>query len=87
MRAFSFAFFRIPDVKYAVVERAHRTIGDRLYRYFTFRNKYRYIAVLPKFVKTYNDTVHSTTGMAPSRMTDADFLAIWRRMEAKRRRV
>jgi len=31
----------------------------------------------------YNDTVHSTTGMAPSRVTDSDVLAIW---ERKRRR-
>jgi hypothetical protein len=49
---------RNPDVKYAVVERAHMTIRDRLYRYFTFRNTYRYIEVLPKYFKVYNDTFH-----------------------------
>lgn len=43
--------------------------------------------VLPKFVKTYKDTVHTTKGMAPSRVTDADVLTLWRRMEDKRRRV
>jgi len=32
--------------------------------------------VLPKIFKAYNDTIHSTTGMAPSRVTDADVLAI-----------
>jgi len=35
----------------------------------------------------YNDTVHSTTGMAPSRVVVADVLTIWRRMEARRQRV
>jgi len=45
---------------------------------------YRYIDVLPKFVKAYNETVHSTTGMAPSRVTDSVVLAIWKRMEAAR---
>jgi len=40
-----------PDVKCAVVERAHKTITDRLFRYFTFSNYYRYIEVLTKFVK------------------------------------
>jgi len=28
-----------PDVKYIVVEHAHRTIRDRLYKYFTYKNK------------------------------------------------
>ena len=42
---------------------------------------------MQKFVKAYIDTVHSTIGMAPSRVTDAEVLAIWRRMEDKRQRV
>jgi len=75
---------RNPDVKCSVVERAHRTIRDRLYKYFTYKNTYRYIDVLPKFVKAYNDTVHSATGIAPSRVTDSLVLAIWKRMEARR---
>ena len=48
---------------------------------------YRYIDVLPKFVKAYNDSVPSTTGMAPSRLTYADVFGIWRRTEAKWQRV
>jgi transposase InsO family protein len=61
-----------PDVKCAVVEHAHRMIRNRLYNYFTYKNTYRYIDVLPKFVQAYNDRVNSTTGMAPSRVTDAN---------------
>jgi len=45
-----------------------------------------YIDELPKFVTAYNDTVHSTTGMAPSLVTHSDILALWKKMEAKRRR-
>jgi hypothetical protein len=55
---FQFQVCRNPDVKCAVVERVHRTIRDRLFKYFTFSNSYRYIDVLPIFVKAYNDTVH-----------------------------
>ena len=73
-----------PVVKCAVVERVHRTIRDRLFKYFTFSNSYRYMDVLPNFLKAYNDTVHTTSGMAPSRVTDADVHTIWRRMEARR---
>jgi len=76
-----------PDVKCTVVERAHRTIRGRLYKYFTYKNTYRYIDLLPKFVKAYNDTVHSSKGMAPSRVTDSHILAIWNRINEKRLRI
>ena len=69
------------------MERAHRTVKNRIYKYFTYKNTYRYIDVLPKFVKAYNATVHTTTGMAPAKVTDSDVLAIWRRMNDKRSRV
>jgi hypothetical protein len=69
------------------VERAHRTIKNRIYKYFTYKNTYRYIDVLPKFVAAYNATVHSSTGMAPAKVSDSDILAIWRRMNERRRRV
>jgi len=73
---FQFQVCKNPDVKCSFVERAHRTIRVRLYKYFTYKNTYRFIEVLPKFVQAYNDTVHSSKGMAPSRVTDSDILAI-----------
>jgi len=82
-----FQVCRNPDLKCAVLELAHRTIRDRLFKFFTSSNSYRYIDVLPKFVKAYNDTVHTTTGMAMLRVIYADVLAIWRRIDARRQRV
>jgi hypothetical protein len=46
----------------------HRTIRDKLYKYFTYRDTYKYVDVLPKFVKAYNDSIHSTIGMAPKKL-------------------
>jgi len=40
-----------PDVKCSVVEGAHKTIRDRLYKYFTYKNTYRYMDDFPKFSK------------------------------------
>jgi len=82
-----FQVCRNPDVKCSVVERVQRTLRDRFNKYFTFKNSYRYIDVLNKFVKAYNDTVHTTTGIAPSKVTDSDILHIWKRMNTKRVRI
>ena len=49
-----------------------------------YKNTYRYIDVLPRFVKGYDDTVHSATGMAPSEVTDSDIIAVWNRMRTRR---
>jgi len=48
---------------------------------------YRYIDVLPKYVKAYIDMVHTSTVMAPTKVTDSDILAIWKRMKEKRLRI
>ena len=76
-------FWRNHDVKYAVVEHAFRPNRDKLYKYFTYKNTFRYIDSLPKFFSAYNDTVLSTTCMAPSRVSDSGFIDIWKRMEAR----
>ena len=52
-----FSVCRNPGVKFSVIESAHRTILDKLYKYFTNKNTHRYIDVLRDFVTGYNDTV------------------------------
>jgi transposase InsO family protein len=60
---------RNPDVKCAVVERTRRTLRNKLYRYFTYMNTFRFVNVLQQFVKAYN-TVHTGHGMAAVAVTD-----------------
>ena len=79
-KGIQFQVSRNPDVKCSIVERAQRTIRDRLYKFFTYSNSNRYIDVLQKFIYAYNDTVHSATGKAASKVTDSDVLAIWQKM-------
>ena len=67
-----FQVCRNPDVKCSVIERAQRTIRNRLYKYFTYRNTHRYSDVLPQLFQAYNGSVHYTIDMAPSKVTDSD---------------
>ena len=69
------------------MERVQRTLRETFNKYFTLKNSYRFIDVLHKFVKAYNDTVHTTTGIAPSKFTDSGFLNIWKRVNGKRLRI
>jgi hypothetical protein len=82
-----FQICKNPDVKCSIVERVNRTLRDKLFRYFTHNNTYRYLDVLPKFVQGYNATVHTTTGMASAKVSDTDVLAIWNRMNEKAQRL
>jgi transposase InsO family protein len=53
------------DIKCAVVERWHRTLLAKLYRYFTHVNTERYIDIIQQMVESYNHTWHSTIKTAP----------------------
>jgi hypothetical protein len=80
-----FQVCRNPDVKCSIIERAHRTLR-KMYKYFTAKNTYRLIDVLPKFVRSYNNSYRSI-GMAPSQVTESDILAIWKRLKEEGGRI
>jgi len=56
--------------KCAVVERFQRTLLSRLHKYFTASRTTRYIDVLDDFLKTYNNTKHSSIGMTPKQVNE-----------------
>lgn len=55
--------------KASLVERFNRTLKTRMWRYFTHKQTRKWIDVLPKFVKAYNNSKHKSIGMAPSQVT------------------
>ncbi|GFR21963.1 uncharacterized transposon-derived protein F54H12.3 [Trichonephila clavata] len=57
------------DHKASVVERFNRTLKNKMFRVFTYRNSYKYVDILHLLVKSYNDTEHRNIGMAPSQVT------------------
>lgn len=68
------------EYKASVVERFNRTLKNKLYRIFTHRNSFKYVDVLNSVLKSYNDSVHRSTGFAPSRVTSLDQAAIFERL-------
>ena len=68
------------SIKASVIERFNRTLMGRLYRYFTKHNSYRYVEILPNIIKSYNNSVHSATGVAPNRVSYQNKEIIWNRV-------
>jgi hypothetical protein len=64
-----------------------RALKSKLYKWFQRNNTYCYLEVLFKFVSGYNDTVHSSTGMALSLVSDKDVLRIWDRIRKRQARI
>lgn len=60
------------EVKASVSERVIKTIKTKIYRYFTYKQSYRYIDKLQSFADAYNNTIHSTIDMEPSKVTKSN---------------
>ena len=54
------------DIKASVAERFNRTLKTKMYRYFTFKNTWRYVDVLQALIDSYNATHHRSIGMSPN---------------------
>ena len=66
-------FFTVNSgLKASVVERFNRTFKNKMYKYFTAKNTLSYIDVLPKLVKSYNNTYHRSIKMKPSQVTKSN---------------
>ena len=53
------------EEKSSVVERWNRTIKSKMWKQFTVQGNTMYLDILPKLVKQYNNTKHSSTKMTP----------------------
>ena len=53
------------EEKSSIVERWIRTMKEKMWKYFTDNNTYRYIDILPDLVEDYNNTVHTSIKMTP----------------------
>ena len=73
------------EMKAALVERFIRTIKEKIYKYFTAENTFRYIPILQDLVRSYNHTVHSTIKIAPAKVKDSNVNEIWERLYGRKK--
>ena len=71
------------DIKCAVVERFNRSLMTRIHRYLTKQNSRKYVDVLSLIVQGYNQTPHSSTGLAPDKVSCDDLRAVWTKLHNK----
>ena len=53
------------EEKSSVVERWNRTMKNKMWKQFTAKNTTQYLDMLPKLVKEYNNTKHSSIKLTP----------------------
>ena len=58
-------------------ERCNRTIKQRLFKYFTHQQTYRYIDILQDIATNYNATFHRSIKMAPKDVTTENQQIVW----------
>lgn len=56
-----------------------KNIKRRLFRIFQFNNSYRYLEDLQNIIKSYNNTTHSSIGIAPADVNKKNEQEIWDR--------
>lgn len=62
-----------------MAEAVIKTLRGKIQRYLTYHNSKRYLDALPSIVSSYNDTIHSRTGIAPRLVNESNQLEIWHR--------
>ena len=76
------------EEKSSIVERWIRTMKEKMWKYFTDNNTYRYIDILPDLVKDYNNTVHTSIKMTPIEASKKENeLTVWRNLYPDRYKI
>ena len=71
------------DAKASTVQRFHKTLKSKLYRYFTAANTLKYVDILPKLVSQYNHTYHGSIKTTPAKVTTSNAKEVWNNFYGK----
>ena len=73
------------ELKASVVERFNRTIREKMWRYFTYTNKKRYIEILDDLVSSYNNSFHRSIKYKPIEVNEKNRDKVWLNLYGFRR--
>lgn len=71
-RGINFFFAKNKDTKAAIAERVIRTIKSRMFKYFSSVGNRKWVDILPKLVKAYNESYHRSIKMRPIDVTESN---------------
>ncbi|GFY21083.1 uncharacterized transposon-derived protein F54H12.3 [Trichonephila clavipes] len=75
-----YAALRHVNIPLEWIELAHRTLRERLYRAFTYRNSFKYYDILPELVHSYKHSIHRAHGFEPTKLTTDDEPELYKRL-------
>ena len=65
-------YYTNSEMKAAIVERFNRTIKEKMWRYFTFTDSFKYIDILDDLVESYNNSYHRSIKMTPNSVNETN---------------
>ena len=71
----------------AIIERFNRTLKTKMYKYFTKNYTNRYLDVIGKLLKRYNNSIRSTIDMTPRKVNPSNIYSIWQTMNSLRCKI
>ena len=75
--------YKIPtktEWKASMVERVNRTLKSRIQKYFYKNKSKNWIDIIYKVVDNYNNTPHSSIGMAPNQVSESNRKEVYKRL-------
>ena len=70
------------DIKASIVERFNRTLKEKLWRYFTYKNTLTYTGVLNDVVSSYNHSYHRSIKARPVDVNVSNQESVWQTLYA-----
>ena len=66
------------EFKASIAERFNRTIRGKIYKFFTYQGRHRWIDKLQDFIHSYNNTYHRSIKTKPINVKIGNQMKIWR---------